>query len=160
MPRGELRNELLITLRQGHKVRRPRARGEDRRGEISNIVCIHQRPPEVVERVISGHWEGDLIKDRRNDSAFGTLVERSSLFVTLAKVADGGAQAAVNCFTMVLNRIDAQLRLSKTYDQGREMFQNERLSERTGVQVYLSHPHSPWQSGVNENTNGLLRVFT
>ena len=95
MPRGELRTELLATLRQARKARRPRARGEDRRGEIPNMVSIHQRPPEVEDRVIPGHWEGDLIKGRGNASAVGTLVERTSLFVTLAKVADGGAQAAV-----------------------------------------------------------------
>jgi transposase, IS30 family len=95
MPRGELRTELLATLRQARKARRPRARGEDRRGEIPNMVSIHQRPPEVDDRVIPGHWEGDLIKGRGNASAVGTLVERTSLFVTLAKVADGGAQAAV-----------------------------------------------------------------
>lgn len=159
MPRGELRTELLATLRQGRKVRRPRARGEDRRGEIPNMVSIHQRPPEVDERVIPGHWEGDLIKGRRNASAVGTLVERTSLFVTLAKVADGGAQAAVEGFSKVLNRIDAQRRLSMTYDQGREMSQHEKLSERTGVKVYFADPHSPWQRGINENTNGLLRQY-
>jgi IS30 family transposase len=157
MPRGELRTELLATLRQGRKVRRPRARGEDRRGEIPNMVSIHQRPPEVDERVIPGHWEGHLIKGLGNASAIGTLVERTSLFVTLAKVADGGAQSAVEGFSMVLNRIDAQRRLSMTYDQGREMSQHEKLSERTGVKVYFADPHSPWQLGINENTNGLLR---
>ncbi len=107
MPRGELRTELLATLRQARKERRPRARGEDRRGVIPNMVSIHQRPPEVDERVIPAHWEGDLIKGRGNASAVGTLVERTSLFVTLAKVADVGAQAAVEGFSTVLNRIDA-----------------------------------------------------
>ena len=159
MPRGELRTELLATLRQARKARRPRARGEDRRGEIPNMVSIHQRPPEVDDRVIPGHWEGDLIKGRGNASAVGTLVERTSLFVTLAKVADGGAQAAVEGFSTVLNRIDVQRRLSMTYDQGKEMSQHEKLSERTGVKVYFADPHSPWQRGINENTNGLLRQY-
>jgi IS30 family transposase len=159
MPRGELRTELLATLRQARKARRPRARGEDRRGEIPNMVSIHQRPPEVDDRVIPGHWEGDLIKGRGNASAVGTLVERTSLFVTLAKVADGGAQAAVEGFSTVLKRIDAQRRLSMTYDQGKEMSQHEKLSERTGVKVYFADPHSPWQRGINENTNGLLRQY-
>ena len=81
MPRGELRSELLATLRQARKARCPRARGEDRRGEMPNMVSIHQRPPENDERVIPGHWEGDLIKGRRNASAVGTIVERTSLFV-------------------------------------------------------------------------------
>ncbi len=159
MPRGELRAELLATLRHGGKVRRPRARGQDRRGEIPNMVSIHQRPPEVEDRVIPGHWEGDLIKGKGNASAVGTLVERTSLFVTLAKVQDGSAQAAVEGFSMVLNRIDAQRRLSMTYDQGREMSQHEKLSDRTGVKVYFADPHSPWQRGINENTNGLLRQY-
>jgi len=159
MPRGELRTALLSTLRQGRKARRPRARGEDRRGELPNMVSIHQRPPEIDERVIPGHWEGDLIKGRRNASAVGTIVERTSLFVTLAKVADGSAQAAVDGFSLVLNRIDAQRRLSMTYDQGREMSQHEKLTERTGVKVYFADPHSPWQRGINENTNGLLRQY-
>jgi len=159
MPRGELRTELLATLRQAHKARRPRARGEDRRGEIPNMVSIHQRPPEVDDRLIPGHWEGDLIKGRGNASAVGTLVERTSLFVTLAEVADGGAQAAVEGFSTVLNRIDAQRRLSMTYDQGKEMSQHEKLSERKGVKLYFADPHSPWQRGINENTNGLLRQY-
>jgi IS30 family transposase len=157
MPRGELRAELLATLRQGRKARRPRALSEDRRGEIPNMVSIHQRPPE--ERVIPGHWEGDLIKGRRNASDVGTLVERTSLFVTLAKVAEGGAQAAVEGFSMVLNRIEAQRRLSMTYDQGREISQHEQLSERTCLKVYFADPHSPWQGGINENTNALLRQY-
>jgi len=120
MPRGELRSELRATLRQARKARRPRARGEDHRGEMPNMVSIHQRPPEVNERVIPSHWESDPIKGRRNASAVGTIVERTSLFITLAKVADGSAQAAVDGFSLVLNRIDAQRRLSMTYDQGRE----------------------------------------
>jgi transposase, IS30 family len=159
MPRGELRTELLATLRQARKTRRPRARGEDRRGEISNMTSIHQRPPEVDERIIPGHWEGDLIKGRGNASAVGTLVERTSLFVTLAKVVDGTAAAAVEGFSTVLNRIDEQRRLSMTYDQGKEMAQHAQLTERTGVAVYFADPHSPWQRGINENTNGLLRQY-
>ena len=153
MPRGELHTELLATLRQARKVRRPRARGEDRRGEITNIVSIHQRPPEVDNRVIPGHSEGDLIKGRGNASADGTLFERTSLFVTLAKVADGGAQAAVEGFSTVLNRIDVQRRLSMTYDQDKEMSQHEKLSKRTGDKLYFPEPHSLWQRKINENTN-------
>ena len=98
MPRGELRTELLATLGHARKARRPRACGEDRRGEIPNMVSIHQRPPEVDDRVIPGHWEGDLIKGRGNASAVGTLVERPSLFVTLAKVADGRAHRRQSVF--------------------------------------------------------------
>jgi len=123
------------------------------------MVGIHMRPPEIAERVIPGHWEGDLIKGARNASAVGTLVERTTLFVALAKMDNATADAAVTGFGTVLNRIDAQRRLSLTYDQGREMTQHERLSEMTGVDVYFADPHSPWQRGINENTNGLLRQY-
>jgi len=159
MPRGELRSELIACLRQSRKTRRPRARGTDRRGTIPNMTSIHDRPVEVEERLVPGHWEGDLIKGARNASAIGTLVERTTLFVTLAKMENASADAAVAGFSAVLNRIEAQRRLSMTYDQGREMAQHERLAELTGIAVYFADPHSPWQRGINENTNGLLRQY-
>ncbi|WP_020676374.1 IS30 family transposase [Geopsychrobacter electrodiphilus] len=159
MPRGELRKEVISLLRQSRKKRRPRSRGEDRRGSLPNMVSIHERPPEVDERLVPGHWEGDLIKGARNASAVGTLVERTSLFVALAKVDNGSAESAQKGFSYVLNRIDAQRRLSMTYDQGKEMACHEILSEKTGIKVYFADPHSPWQRGINENTNGLLRQY-
>jgi transposase, IS30 family len=159
MPRGELRTEVIGLLRQARRARKPRARGEDRRGKIPDMVSIHVRPPEIDERVVPGHWEGDTIKGARNASAVGTLVERTTLFVTLAKLADGTADSAVSGFGRVLNRIDAQKRLSMTYDQGKEMAAHAKLSERTGIKVYFADPHSPWQRGINENTNGLLRQY-
>ena len=159
MPRGELRSELIACLRQGHRGRRSRARGEDRRGRLRNMVSIHQRPPEIEERLIPGHWEGDLIKGQRGASAVGTLVERTTLFVTLAKITGSSAADAVAGFSHVLQRIDVQRRLSLTYDQGREMARHEQLTERTGVKVYFADPHSPWQRARNENTNGLLRHY-
>jgi IS30 family transposase len=159
LPRGELRKALVACLRQSRKNRRPRARGEDRRGKIQNMISIHDRPPEVDERLVPGHWEGDLIKGARNASAVGTLVERTSLFVTLAKMDNASADAAEKGFGFVLNRIAAQRRLSMTYDQGREMACHERLARHTGIKVYFADPHSPWQRGINENTNGLLRQY-
>lgn len=123
------------------------------------MVSIHERPPEVNERLVPGHWEGDLIKGARNASAVGTLVERTSLFVTLAKVDNASAEAAERGFSLVLNRVDSQQRLSMTYDQGKEMACHETLSEKTGIRVYFADPHSPWQRGINENTNGLLRQY-
>jgi len=159
MPRGALRSELIACLRQSRKSRRPRARGEDRRGTIPDMTSIHDRPAEIEERRVPGHWEGDLIKGARNASAIGTLVERTSLFVTLARMENASAEAAVTGFCSVLNRIDAQRRLSVTYDQGREMAQHARLTELTQVRVYFADPHSPWQRGINENTNGLLRQY-
>lgn len=159
MPRGELRKQVISLLRQSHKKRQPRSRGQDRRGLIPNMTSIHERPSEVNERLVPGHWEGDLIKGARNASAVGTLVERTSLFVTLAKVDAASAEAAERGFSLVLNRIDSQQRLSMTYDQGKEMACHETLSEKTGIKVYFADPHSPWQRGINENTNGLLRQY-
>jgi len=159
MPRGALRTEVIGWLRFGHAKRRPRARGEDRRGRIPDMVSIHDRPPEVEERLIPGHWEGDLIKGAHNRSAVGTLVERTTFFTVLSKMDNASAAAALSGFSHVLNRIKAQARLSVTYDQGREMAAHQRLTEATGVKVYFADQHSPWQRGINENTNGLLRQY-
>jgi len=159
MPRGELRKEVIGWLRFGHAKRRPRTRGEDRRGRIPDMVSIHDRPPEVEERLVPGHWEGDLIKGAGNRSAVGTLVERTTLFTVLSKMDNASAEAALSGFSHVLNRIEAQKRLSLTYDQGREMAAHQRLAAATGVKVYFADPHSPWQRGLNENTNGLLRQY-
>jgi len=159
MPRGELRTEVIGWLRFGHAKRRPRARGEDRRGTIPDMVSIHDRPAEIDERLVPGHSEGDLIKGAHNRSAVGTLVERTTLFTVLAQMNDASTVTAVKSFGQVLNRIEAQKRLSMTYDQGREMTAHGQLTEATGVKVYFADPHSPWQRGINENTNGLLRQY-
>jgi len=159
MPRGELRTEVVGWLRHSHAKRRPRARGEDRRGKIPDMVSIHDRPPEVDERLVLGHWEGDLIKGAYNRSSIGTLVERTTLFTMLVKMPNAKAESAVEGFAHVLNRIEAQKRLSMTYYQGREMSEHEKLTLATGVKVYFADPHSPWQRGINENTNGLLRQY-
>jgi len=159
MPRGALRTTVIGWLRFGHAKRRPRTRGKDRRGRIPDMISIHDRPPEVEERLIPGHWEGDLIKGAQNRSAVGTLVERTSLFTVLSRMDNASAEAALGGFSHVLNRIGAQVRLSLTYDQGREMAAHQRLTEATGVTVYFADPHSPWQRGINENTNGLLRQY-
>ena len=159
MPRGELRTEVIGWLRFGHAKRRPRARGDDRRGRIPGMVSIHDRPPEIEERLVPGHWEGDFIKGANNRSSVGTLVERTTLFTVLAKMKDASAASAVDGFGHVLNRIDAQKRLSMTYDQGKEMAGHQQLTAETGIKVYFANPHSPWQRGINENTNGLVRQY-
>ena len=159
MPRGALRTEVIGWLRFGHAKRRPRARGEDRRGQIPERVSIHDRPPEIDERLVPGHWEGDLIKGKGNRTAVGTIVERTTLFTVLAKMGRATAESALTGFSHVLNRIEAQKRLSMTYDQGREMARHAELTKNTGVKVYFADPHSPWQRGINENTNGLLRQY-
>ena len=118
MPRGELRTELIACLRQARKSRRARAWGADRRGTIPNMVSIHMRPPEIEDRVMPGHWEGDLIKGARNASAVGTRVERTMLFVALGKMDPATAAAAVTEFRIVPNGINAQQRLPRTYERG------------------------------------------
>jgi len=159
MPRGELRTEVIGLLRKSHKTRRPRARGEDRRGLIPNMTSIDERPVEVDERLVPGHWEGDLIKGKTNRSQVGTLVERTTLFTVLAQMEHATAACAAESFSRVLARVDSQMLRSLTYDQGREMAAHELFSRGTGMAVYFAHPHSPWERGINENTNGLLRDY-
>ena len=156
---GELRRQLIACLRQGKSTRKRRSAGEDRRGRIPEMVSIHVRPPEVEDRVMPGHWEGDLIKGAANRSAVGVLVERSTRLVLLAKMDDATAESALKAFSTKLNAIAAPLRQTLTYDQGREMAGHRALTERTGVKVYFCDPHSPWQRGTCENTNGLLRQY-
>jgi IS30 family transposase len=159
MPKGELRTEMIALLRFGHNKRRPRARGTDRRGQIPNMTSIDQRPADIAERLIPGHWEGDHIKGAANRSQVGTLVERKTRFVALVKLSNGTAQATTEGFGKILKRFDVDMRRSLTYDQGREMAQHAQLTEDTGIKVYFAHPHSPWERGQNENTNGLLRQY-
>jgi hypothetical protein len=120
-PRGELKRELIACLRHHNQVRKPRSRGVDRRGQIKDMQSIHIRPPEIEDRLIPGHWEGDLIKGEGNRSSVGTLVERTTRFVVLAKMDNAGTRSVVDSFSAVLNRQPAALRKSMTYDQGREM---------------------------------------
>ena len=159
MPRGELRAQVLALLRKQHKGRRPRTAGKDRRGLIVDMTSIDERPLSVQDRLVPGHWEGDLIKGALNKSQVGTLVERTTLFTLLVQLDRATADCTANGFIGVLKRVDAQMRLSLTYDQGREMADHAHLARQTGMQVYFAHPHSPWERGINENTNGLLRQY-
>lgn len=158
-PRGELRRQLISFLRKGRSTRLPRSRGEDRRGRIPDMVSIHVRPPDVEDRLMPGHWEGDFIKGAGNRSSVGVLVERSSRLVLLAKMDDATAESALAGFTMKLRSIAEPLRQTLTYDQGKEMSRHVELAAATGVRVYFCDPHSPWQRGTCENTNGLLRQY-
>ncbi len=158
-PRGELRRQLIACLRQGRGMRMPRSRGTDRRGQIPDMVSIHVRPPEVNDRVMPGHWEGDFIKGAGNQSSVGVLVERTSRLVLLAKMKDATAASALEGFSAKLNSIAAPMRHSLTYDQGKELSRHKDLTQRTGVAVYFCDPHGPWQRGTCENTNGLLRQY-
>lgn len=134
-------------------------RGTDRRGQLTDMVSIHVRPPEVDDRVLPGHWEDDFLKGAGNRSAVGVLVERSSRLVLLAKMEDATAASALTGYTLKLSGIAAPMRQSLTYDQGKEMARHAELTAQTGVKVYFCDPHSPWQRGSCENTNGLLRQY-
>jgi transposase, IS30 family len=159
MPRGQLRASLLDLLRRRHKARRP-ARGKSGRSHsIPDMTLIDQRPIEVNQRLVPGHWEGDLIIGKGNLSQVGTLVERKSLFVALVKLRDGKAETVAKGFSRIFKRFESQMRLSMTFDQGSEMSKHKTLTKNTGVTVYFAHPHAPWERGICENINGLLRQY-
>lgn len=161
-PVGELRRELIACLRQAKNKRVPRSKGQDRRSHIPDMLSIHLRPPAIEDRQFPGHWEGDLIKGAGNASAVGTLVERTSRLVMLIKLPHPKPASAANvlqAFTDKLNSIAQPMRLSMTYDQGREMALHKMLTIQTGIAVYFCDPHSPWQRGSNENMNGLVRQY-
>jgi IS30 family transposase len=157
--RGELRRELARCLRTGRAQRRPQGRVEQR-GRIADMVMISDRPAEVEDRAVPGHWEGDLIIGKDGKSAIGTLVERATRFVILLHLPNGrNAEAVRDAMTNVIQTLPASLRRTITWDQGVEMAQHVQFSVDTGVDVYFCDPHSPWQRGSNENTNGLLRQY-
>jgi IS30 family transposase len=159
MPRGHLRASLLDLLRRRHKARRPARSKNKRRHPIPDMTLIDQRPVEVEMRLVPGHWEGDLIIGKGNLSQVGTLVERSTLFVALVKLPNGKADTVAESFTTIFNRFESQMRRSMTFDQGSEMRQHKTLTKNTGVAVYFAHPHAPWERGICENINGLLRQY-
>jgi transposase, IS30 family len=156
--RGALKRELVKCLRTGRAQRRPRNRKEHR-GKIPGMVMISERPAEVADRAMPGHWEGDLIVGSRR-SVVGTLVERSTRYVLLLHLPNGGTAEAVNAaMAKAIRRLPAELSRSVTWDQGTEMSKHKDFTLATGIQVYFCDPHAPWQRGSNENTNGLLRQF-
>ena len=147
-------------MRRRHRARRPR-RGKEERAKpsIPEMTLIDHRPVEIQMRLIPGHWEGDLIIGKGNLSQVGTLVERTTLFVALVKLTSSKADVTAQAFTEILNRFDSQLRRSMTFDQGSEMRHHTLLTKNSGVDVYFAHPHAPWERGISENTNGLLRQY-
>ncbi len=157
--RGALRAELTRCLRTGRARRRPAGRAKPS-GELANMVLLSERPAEVSDRAVPGHWEGDLIIGKGTRSAIGTLVERQTRFVLLVALPQGRTAEAVR--TALAERVltlPQQLRRSLTWDRGKEMAEHVRFTVDTGVSVYFCDPHSPWQRGTNENTNGLLRQY-
>ena len=159
LPRGELRRDLIGLLRQGRKLRRPRTQGKDRRGSLTGMVSVHDRPASVLTRQLPGDWEGDLIKGAGNASAIGTVVERKTRYVIMTKMKDGTADAALSGFSRGLSKVPKAMRVSMTYDQGKEMARHAELADKLKIKVYFCDPHSPWQRPTNENTNGLIRQY-
>jgi len=158
--RGALRQELHRCLRRGRATRRRRgARGPTGKGVINDMVMISERPAEVEDRAVPGHWEGDLLLGKRA-RAIGTLVERSTRYVMLFRLPEGhGAPAVRKALAKRIVTLPTELRRSLTWDQGKEMAEHVRFTVDTGVQIYFCDPASPWQRGSNENTNGLLRQY-
>ena len=157
--RGALRAELHQALRSGRAIRRPQAGSVLKRtSRIPDMVLISERPAEVQDRAVPGHWEGDLILGSKR-TCIGTLVERKTRFVMLLKLQDGTAQEVRRAMTKRIKTLPAELRRSVTWDQGNEMAQHREFTIATGMPVYFCDPSSPWQRGSNENTNGLLRQY-
>ena len=158
--RGALKKELLASLRSRRLMRRAKtasAKGQ-RRGQITDAISIRERPAEAEDRAVPGHWEGDLISGK-NNTHIATLVERHSRFVMLVKVAGKDSDTVVSALARHVRALPTRLMSSLTWDRGKEMAQHLRFSLATKVAVYFCDPHSPWQRGSNENTNGLLRQY-
>jgi transposase, IS30 family len=159
--RGGLHRELTACLRTGRAMRKPARRVETRgRRVIPAELMISQRPAEIEDRAVPGHWEGDLITGKLNKSAIGTLVERNTRFVMLLHLpGDHGAQTVRDAIAASITTLPSQLRRSLTWDQGTELSEHVQLTMATHLTIYFCDPHSPWQRGTNENTNGLLRQY-
>ena len=160
--RGGLRRELTKSLRTGRSVRKPARRvdGRGQRGWIAPELLISQRPAQIEDRAVPGNWEGDLIIGSNNASAIGTLVERTTRFTMLLHLPNGQTAFAVrDAITVAIATLPAALRRSLTWDQGKEMSEHVQLRIDADLPIYFCDPHSPWQRGTNENTNGLLRQY-
>ena len=161
--RGTLKRELTRHLRRGRQKRYARSQSSKRQGQgkVTEMVMISERPPEVEDRAVPGHWEGDLVMgNRQSPAVIATLVERSTRYCQLIALPEGpSAEAVVEALKASITTLPAQLRRSLTWDQGSEMSEHRRFSIETGVDVYFCDPRSPWQRGSNENTNGLLRQY-
>jgi IS30 family transposase len=156
--RGALRRELHVALRSGRATRRAKTELPVGKGKIPGMTMISERPAEVADRAVPGHWEGDLIMGSSKTS-IGTLVERTTRYVMLLKLERYGADQVREAMARKILALPETLRRSVTWDQGKEMAAHARFTIDTGVQVYFCDPKSPWQRGTNENTNGLLRQY-
>jgi len=162
LPRGALKQTLIEGLRQERKYRRAQKMGqhEETRGKISGMLSIEERPAEVEDRSVPGHWEGDLILGKYKRSALGTLVERTTRYTILVPLGEKkDAESVRIAYANAFKDVPKALKRSLTYDQGKEMSQHEKFTIDSGIQVYFAHPSSPWERGTNENTNGLVRQY-
>lgn len=158
--KGHLRRELHTCLRTGRALRKPQRRADERRGRIPGMVNISERPPEADSRALPGHWEGDLITGTENKTAIGTVVERTTRFTMLLHLPhDHGAVAVQEAIVAKMAALPAILRKTLTWDQGAEMANHVAIAKASDIDIYFCDPHSPWQRGTNENTNGLLRQY-
>jgi IS30 family transposase len=159
--RGGLRREVALALRAGRTRRKPHRRPDQRTSRfVDEMVMISERPAEVEDRAVPGHWEGDLIVGPRIERAIVTLVERSTRYVMLGHLPGGHtAEEVRDVLVPLIQTLPEHLRGSLTWDQGCEMAAHRQFTVATGVPVYFCDPHSPWQRGSNENTNGLLRQY-
>lgn len=159
LPRGILKRRLIAHLRRNHKHRRRRVKQRKKPGSIQEFLSIEERPKEVADRTIPGHWEGDLIIGRLNASAIGTLVERTTRMTFLVKLINQDARIVRKAFAEEFRHLPKGLKRTLTYDQGTEMTQHKLFTKDTKISVYFAHPHSPWERGSNENTNSLIRQY-
>jgi IS30 family transposase len=158
--RGALRRELTACLRTGRALRHPSRHAGQRKNRIPDMINISERPPEAADRAVPGHWEGDLIIGKRNLSAIGTLVERTSGYTMLLHLPDGYRPEQVrDALAAKIKTLPEALRRSLTWDQGPEMRDWKMVRVDAGIEIFFCDPHKPWQRGTNENTNGLLRQY-
>ncbi|WP_255557410.1 IS30 family transposase [Paeniglutamicibacter sp. Y32M11] len=158
--RGAVNRDLAACLRTGRAVRKPCRKAGQRKNRIPGMINISERPAEVEDRAVPGHWEGDLIIGKGNQSAIGTLVERNTNYTMLVHLPQGyKAEQMRQALTAKIKTLPESLRHSLTWDQGIEMQSWKSVKKDTGMEIYFCDPHSPWQRGINENTNGLLRQY-
>jgi IS30 family transposase len=159
--KGSLRAEVAQAVRCGRaRRRRPRSREGERRGKLPGMISISERPAEAADRAVPGHWEGDLVIGKNQKSAVATLAERASRFCLIVALPGGrSADSVADALADRVLTLPEALRRSLTWDQGREMAGHAAFTLETGLPVYFADPHSPWQRGTNENTNGLIRYY-
>jgi IS30 family transposase len=159
LPKGALKKELIRYLRQHKKLRKNRKRSTEQRGVIPDMISIDERPPEVADRSVPGHWEGDLLMGKNHQSALGSIVERTTRSLILVPLKAKDAMSVRKAFARELKSLPQQMKLSMTYDRGKEMTEHVLFTKHTNMKVYFCHPNSPWERGTNENTNMLIRDF-